>query len=128
MIEVEMNKDIREYTPKFIGLFTLKQCISLVVSAAVAGITYSIVHPYTTSDVAASVSACTTIPILIFGGFVHPYKGMEMTTYVQLMLRFLLAPKLRLKTKKVKGVDKDMRPTEKKRKRMRKKESTKGTY
>lgn len=67
MIEVEVNKDIKEYSPKFIGPFTGRQAICLVVSGILSILAYNTIGRFLPKDLKMYVCFIFATPGILIG-------------------------------------------------------------
>lgn len=94
MIEVEINEDVRKYKPKFIGPFTTRQVICLVLGGGSVIFTYQFLHPFLTSDITTFLCMLISIPFMAVG-WIEPY-GMKMEDFARTtVISLILAPNVR---------------------------------
>lgn len=96
MLQVQIPKDIREYEPKFIGPFTMRQCLSII-SAAVIELAGSKLMEgiFKTPRMEYIVPLIIAAPILFFG-FGDQMLHMKPEVYIrEVFIRNLVYPKIR---------------------------------
>ncbi len=91
MIEIRITKELGNYEPKFVGPFTLRQLICVVVGVPVCFLIYSKLSPILTSDIAGFFCVFpAALAVLI--GWIKPY-GMKMEKFIQSMfINMVIAP------------------------------------
>jgi len=95
MIEREIPKDIRKYESKFVGPFTLRQTICVVIAAVCSLLTYNTVGKLFIQDVRAFLCFVSAVPGVAFG-WIKPY-GMSLENFLQVVIiTMFLAPTKRV--------------------------------
>lgn len=84
MVEVEINKDIKEYSPKLIGPFTTRQAICFTVSGIMSLITYNAIGESIPSDLKMYICFTTAAPGILIG-WVKVF-GMTFEKFIKLYL------------------------------------------
>ncbi len=95
MIEVEMSSDIRKFEPKFVGPFTKRQIICMILSLSTF-IPAFILMKYITEDVTnrALVGMAFAAPIILCGWF--KMDGCPLEVFAARMIyKYLLTPQVR---------------------------------
>lgn len=94
MIEIEIPKDIKEYEPKFLGPFTLRQLIGVAGSALVMVVGYNVLKGVFDNGLKVIIPLLfAMIPFLI--GYYKPY-GLPFEKYFIVLLNTsIIPPKVR---------------------------------
>lgn len=91
MIEIRITKEIGDYDPKFVGPFSLRQTVCLVVGGIVCYYIYNVISPILTKDI-AGFFCMIPAGIALLVGWVKPY-GMRTEAFVQsIFTNIVLAP------------------------------------
>lgn len=91
MIEIRITKELGNYEPKFVGPFTLRQLICVVVGVPICFFIYSKLSPILTPDV-AGFFCIFPAAIAVFIGWIKPY-GMKTEKFIQSMfINMVVAP------------------------------------
>lgn len=91
MIEIHINKDVGSYDAKFIGPFTMRQTVCIVIAAPICWFIYKITSPVVSGDVAGFFMAIPAAIAWMFG-WLRPY-GMRTEKFVQsVFITMMLAP------------------------------------
>ena len=91
MIEIRINKDVGSYDAKFIGPFTMRQTVCIVIAAPICWFIYKVLSPVVSSDVAGFFMAIPAAIAWMFG-WLRPY-GMRTEKFVQsVFITMMLAP------------------------------------
>lgn len=80
-IEIRINKEIGNFEPKFVGPFTIRQAVCLLIGAPICFFIYKFTAPVITADLAGflcTIPAAAAVAI----GWVKPY-GMKMEKFIQ---------------------------------------------
>ena len=96
MIQAQVPKDIRAYEAKAVSTFTLRQLVSICVSAIIGYVLHkAILSPLGVSnEIAVWIYLIVSLPILAFG-FVKPY-GFPLEQYIFTYIQYnILAPNKR---------------------------------
>ena len=95
MIQIQIPKEIREYEPKFISIFTMRQAICVSLAACISVSLYVFVFSkILVSDMALFASAIPSIPLLLAGYF--KMYGMPFEKFaLQYVQDVMLSPKNR---------------------------------
>lgn len=85
-LEVQLNEDIRQYTDKFIGIFTLRQClfagIALLLGAPVG---FALWHWTASTLITMAGCAVVMLPIVVIG-FVS-WHGLPQEEHIKVWIR-----------------------------------------
>lgn len=91
MIEIHINKDVGSYDAKFIGPFTMRQTVCIVIAAPICWLIYKVTSPVVSGDVAGFFMAIPAAIAWMFG-WLRPY-GMRTEKFVQsVFITMMLAP------------------------------------
>lgn len=80
-IEIKIPKEINKYEAKFIGPFTLRQSVALVVALPVSVILYNLLRQYAPMELASIVCLVPAAAAYLFGWF-KPY-GMKFEEFLR---------------------------------------------
>lgn len=80
-IEIKIPKEINKYEAKFIGPFTMRQSIALVVGMPTAIVLYNVVRKHVSMDLAAFACLIPAAGVYLFGWF-EPY-GMKFEKFLK---------------------------------------------
>lgn len=81
MIEIRINKDVGSYEAKFIGPFTMRQSITLLIALPICYGIYYFVSPLLGVD-AAGFLICIPASVAVLFGWIKPY-GMPMEKFIR---------------------------------------------
>lgn len=91
MIEIRITKEIGNYEPKFIGPFTLRQIVCIIIAAPICYFIFKTLSPVFTPDVAGFFCAIPAGVAALFG-WVKPY-GMKTEKFLQsVWINMFIAP------------------------------------
>jgi len=94
MIEIRITKEIRDYEPKIVGPFTMRQAICLLIGAPICYFIIKFLSPIFTIDVAAFFCVIPAGIGFAFG-WAQPY-GMKMEKFLKsIFVNRILAPTYR---------------------------------
>lgn len=95
MIEIEIPSDIKEYEPKFIGPFSVRQAICLIGIAGTMAGGYILINQFMQNGLRVIIPLLLTLPWILIG-YYKPY-GMKFEDYAKSQLyTSILPPKKRL--------------------------------
>ena len=107
MIEIRIIKDTGAYDPKFLGPFTMRQCICLAVAAPIGAWIYTKLSPYLSKDIAGFLLAFPAALAWLFG-WCRPY-GMRMEQFLPSIFRNLILSSSHRPSKTENQIEKAMR-------------------
>jgi hypothetical protein len=91
MVEIRITKEIGNYDPKFLGPFTLRQTICVVIAAPICYFIYNTFSPVMTPDAAGFFCAIPGAIAALFG-WIRPY-GMRTEKFIQsVFINMVIAP------------------------------------
>lgn len=81
MIEIRIPKEVNKYEAKFIGPFTLRQSVCLLIALPTCVLLYNLLSPYVPMDMVGFVLIIPASIAFLFGWF-RPY-GMKFEKFLQ---------------------------------------------
>lgn len=94
MVEIEVNKDIKEFSPKLVGPFTTRQTVCLIVSGILSIIAYNTVGKLVSGDLRMYLCFIAATPGILVG-WVKVY-GMTFENFAKLYITTqVLSPAVR---------------------------------
>ena len=81
MIEIRIPKEVNKYEAKFIGPFTLRQSVCLLIALPTCVLLYNLLSPYVPMDMVGFVLIIPASIAFLFGWF-QPY-GMKFEKFLQ---------------------------------------------
>lgn len=115
-MEIEINKEIRDYSESLVFGLSMRQTIFSFIACAVAVVVYILCKPVMNSELASWICILATLPFVFFGFF--KYNGMTAEKFIKTVItNHLLTPhKLVFKAdiinnnlREVKNADKEKR-------------------
>ena len=93
-MKVKMSKNIQSYKPKFIGNFTARQTVSLVVTLIIVAPLYYFSSKVLGDDISGWLAIIVAMPILAFGWI--EFQGLPFEKFIkELIISEVIAPKVR---------------------------------